>query len=67
VQSVTYEDELDLLVVTSISEMEEQDGYAGKVSLYDNQSGKLIKTIELEEPWDMVSWKSFETILSNIP
>jgi len=54
VQSVTYEDDLDLLVVTFIQPCPDDDGYMGHVSLHDNQTGALLKTISLSEFWDVV-------------
>jgi len=55
VQSVTYEDDLDLLVVTFIRPCPDDEGYMGQVSLHDNQTGALLKTIGLTENWDVVS------------
>ncbi|KAM3608491.1 uncharacterized protein V6R79_026437 [Siganus canaliculatus] len=47
---VEYEDELDLLAVV-VTNGEEEEGKAG-VQLHDNQSGVLLRTIGLHEPWD---------------
>jgi len=55
VQSVTYEDDLDLLVVTCIRPCPDDEGYMGQVSLHDNQTGAQLKTISLMEYWDVVS------------
>ena len=54
-QSVTYEDDLDLLVVAFIQPCPDDEGYMGQVSLHDNQSGALLKTVSLTEYWDVVS------------
>ena len=54
-QSVTYEDDLDLLVVTFIRPCPDDEGYMGQVNLHDNQTGALLKTIRLLEYWDVVS------------
>ena len=49
VHSVDYEDELDILVILSSSS---QSGVAkGKIGLYDNQSGCLLRSIAIEN-WD---------------
>jgi len=55
VQSVTYEDDLDLLVVTFIQPCPDDEGYMGQVSLHDNETGALLKTISLTDKWDVVS------------
>ncbi|XP_070771296.1 DDB1- and CUL4-associated factor 17 [Enoplosus armatus] len=47
---VEYEDELDLLAVV-VTNGEEGEGRA-HIRLYDNQSGKLLRTVDLVEPWD---------------
>ncbi|XP_029981520.1 DDB1- and CUL4-associated factor 17 isoform X1 [Sphaeramia orbicularis] len=47
---VEYEDELDLLTVL-VTNGEEEQGIA-HVQLHDNQSGKLLRTVELAERWD---------------
>jgi len=52
---VTYEDDLDILVVTFIRPCPDDEGYMGQVSLHDNQTGSLLKTISLAEYWDVVS------------
>jgi DDB1- and CUL4-associated factor 17 len=52
---VTYEDELDVLVVTQVQQCLDDDGYTAHVQLHDNQTGKLLKTINLIEKWDTVS------------
>ena len=54
-QSVTYEDDLDLLVVTLVRPCTDDEGYMGQVNLHDNQTGTLLKTISLSENWDVVS------------
>jgi len=59
VQSVTYEDDLDLLVVSFIRPCPDDEGYMGQVSLHDNQTGAVLKTISLSENWDMVSCARF--------
>jgi len=64
VQSVTYEDDLDLLVVTFIRPCPDDEGYMGQVSLYDNQTGALLKTITLTEFWDVVSSMNFVFVFS---
>jgi len=55
VQSVTYEDDLDLLVVAFIRPCPDDESYIGQVSLHDNETGVLLKTISLVEHWDVVS------------
>lgn len=50
---VEYEDELDLLAVV-VTNGEEGEGRA-HIRLHDNQSGQLLRTVDLEEPWDEVS------------
>ncbi|XP_033966456.1 DDB1- and CUL4-associated factor 17 [Pseudochaenichthys georgianus] len=47
---VEYEDELDLLAVV-VTNGEEGEGRA-HIRLHDNQSGQLLRTVDLEEPWD---------------
>ncbi|XP_041663192.1 DDB1- and CUL4-associated factor 17 [Cheilinus undulatus] len=47
---VEYEDELDLLAVV-VTDSEEEEGRA-RVQLHDNLSGELLRTIDLDEPWD---------------
>ena len=55
IQSVSYEDDLDLLVVTKIRQsVSDGDSYAAEVCLHDNQTGQLVKRISLDEPWDTV-------------
>lgn len=49
---VEYEDELDLLAVV-VTNGEEEEGRA-HIRLHDNQNGRLLRTIELAEPWDEV-------------
>lgn len=49
---VEYEDELDLLAVV-VTNDEEGEGRA-HIRLHDNQSGKLLRTVDLTEPWDEV-------------
>lgn len=48
-----YEDELDLLAVV-VTNGEEGEGRA-QIQLHDNQSGQLLRTVHLLEPWDEVS------------
>ncbi|KAG2459236.1 DCA17 factor, partial [Polypterus senegalus] len=48
---VEYEDELDLLATVAVTQTE-ADGKA-LVRLHDNQTGVLIKEINLEESWDV--------------
>lgn len=48
-----YEDELDLLAVV-VTNGEEEEGRA-QIRLHDNQSGQLLRTVDLVEPWDEVS------------
>lgn len=50
---VEYEDELDLLAVV-VTNGEEGEGRA-HIRLYDNQSGQLLRTVDLVELWDEVS------------
>ena len=50
---VEYEDELDLLAVV-VTNGEEGEGRA-HIRLHDNQSGRLLRTVDLVEPWDEVS------------
>ncbi|TNN54233.1 DDB1- and CUL4-associated factor 17 [Liparis tanakae] len=47
---VEYEDELDLLAVV-VTNGEEGEGRA-QIQLHDNQSGQLLRTVHLLEPWD---------------
>uniref|UniRef100_A0A3P9N9F1 Ddb1 and cul4 associated factor 17 n=1 Tax=Poecilia reticulata TaxID=8081 RepID=A0A3P9N9F1_POERE len=47
-----YEDELDLLAI-AVTNGEGEEGRA-HVQLHDNQSGRLQRKIELDEPWDEV-------------
>uniref|UniRef100_A0AAQ4PW36 Ddb1 and cul4 associated factor 17 n=1 Tax=Gasterosteus aculeatus aculeatus TaxID=481459 RepID=A0AAQ4PW36_GASAC len=47
---VEYEDELDLLAVV-VTNGEEEEGRA-QIRLHDNQSGQLLRTVDLVEPWD---------------
>uniref|UniRef100_A0A8C9WRT6 Ddb1 and cul4 associated factor 17 n=1 Tax=Scleropages formosus TaxID=113540 RepID=A0A8C9WRT6_SCLFO len=48
---VEYEDELDLLAVVEVT-LRDEKGRAN-VGLHDNQSGVLMKTVELVESWDV--------------
>ena len=51
IKCVDYEDELDLLVVTTVSQLDESSSSGqGHVFLVDSQTGKLRKRIELVEP-----------------
>lgn len=50
---VEYEDELDLLAVV-VTDGKDGEGRA-HVRLHDNQSGKLLRTVELTESWDEVT------------
>ncbi len=50
---VEYEDELDLLAVV-VTNGEEGEGRA-HIRLHDNLSGRLLRTVDLVEPWDEVS------------
>ncbi|KAA8588152.1 hypothetical protein FQN60_001346 [Etheostoma spectabile] len=47
---VEFEDELDLLAVV-VTNGEEGEGRA-HIRLHDNQSGQLLRTVDLVEPWD---------------
>ncbi|XP_078117989.1 DDB1- and CUL4-associated factor 17 isoform X1 [Sander vitreus] len=47
---VEYEDELDLLAVV-VTNGEEGEGRV-HIRLHDNQSGQLLRTVDLVEPWD---------------
>ncbi|XP_077436833.1 DDB1- and CUL4-associated factor 17 isoform X2 [Vanacampus margaritifer] len=49
-RTVIYEDELDLLAVV-VTNGADEEGKA-QVRLHDNQSGELLKTVDLLEPWD---------------
>lgn len=49
---VEYEDELDLLAVV-VTDGGEGEGRA-HIQLYDNQSGQLLRRVDLSEPWDEV-------------
>lgn len=49
---VEYEDELDILAVV-VTKGEEGEGRA-QIRLHDNQSGQLLQTVDLAEPWDEV-------------
>lgn len=57
---VEYEDELDLLAVV-VTNGDEGDGSV-HVQLHDNQSGELLRTVELAEPWDEVSDGNLPTV-----
>lgn len=48
-----YEDELDLLAVV-VTDGKDGEGRA-QVRLHDNESGKLLRTVELTESWDEVT------------
>lgn len=50
---VEYEDELDLLAIV-VTNGEEGEGRAC-IQLHDNQTGQLLRTIDLIETWDEVS------------
>ena len=51
IKCIDYEDELDLLVVTTVSQLDESSSSGqGHVFLVDSQTGKLRKRIELVEP-----------------
>lgn len=50
---VEYEDELDLLAVV-VTDGKDGEGRA-RIRLHDNQSGKLLRTVELTESWDEVT------------
>lgn len=50
---VEYEDELDLLAVV-VTDGKDGEGRA-RIRLHDNQSGRLLRTVELTESWDEVS------------
>ncbi|XP_074550204.1 DDB1- and CUL4-associated factor 17 [Halichoeres trimaculatus] len=49
-RTVEYEDELDLLAVV-VTNGEDGEGKAS-VRLHDNLSGELLRTVDLDEPWD---------------
>lgn len=49
---VEYEDELDLMAVV-VTNGEEGEGKT-HIRLHDNQSGQLLRTVDLIEPWDEV-------------
>lgn len=49
---VEYEDELDLLAAV-VTDGSEGEGRA-HIQLYDNQSGQLLRRVDLSEPWDEV-------------
>ena len=49
IQTVDYEDELDL-IVTFVTVIKHGDIQA-KVKVYDNETGRFIRDIELDEPW----------------
>ena len=51
-----YEDEVDLLALV-VTDGEEGEGRA-RVKLHDNNSGALLKTITLEQAWDVVRGQS---------
>ena len=56
IKDVDYENEMDLLVVTSITDTrDDTTTHTASVGLHDNQTGKLMKQIPLEEGWDDVS------------
>lgn len=50
---VEFEDELDLLAVV-VTDGKDGEGRA-RIRLHDNQSGRLLRTVELTESWDEVS------------
>lgn len=52
---IEYEDELDILVVVVTTGGCDSDGAEAKVHLVDNQSGKLLRIVPLDERWDDVS------------
>ena len=47
-----YEDELDLLAAV-LTDGAEREGRA-HIQLHDNQSGQLLRRVDLSEPWDEV-------------
>lgn len=49
---VEYEDELDLLAAV-VTDGNEGEGRA-HIQLYDNQSGQLLRNVDLSESWDEV-------------
>ena len=61
IQTVDYENELELMVVTSVSPKE--DGYEGYVHLHDNTTGKMLKHVCLEEPWAEVAKTSNNNVI----
>ena len=52
IQALDYEDELDLIVAV-VTETKHGD-IRVKVKLYDNETGRLMRDIELNEPTDEV-------------
>ena len=47
-QCVDYEDELDLLAISTVAA---DDHSVASIQLHDNQTGKLVKEMALEESW----------------
>ncbi|ELT91751.1 hypothetical protein CAPTEDRAFT_155434 [Capitella teleta] len=46
---VDYEDDLDIILLTSVTSS--NGSYQGRVSLHDNQTGRFLREIELDDPW----------------
>ena len=53
VQTVDYEEDLELLILTSVCRV--GDTYEGTVHLYDNLTGRMVQKVVLTEPWKEVS------------
>ena len=67
IKDVDYENELDLLVVTTVIDTRDDAMHTASVGLYDNKTGALAKQIPLEEGWDEVSGnvRLFDLLLQN--
>ncbi|XP_071505563.1 DDB1- and CUL4-associated factor 17-like [Diadema antillarum] len=48
----SYENDLDLMVVSMPSYHWDSDHHQGSISLHDNQAGRLLKTIQIPGEWD---------------
>lgn len=55
---VDYEDELELLTVLAVAPTDNEGN--AHLDFYDNQTGTLIKSVPIKEPWDIVSMTSNE-------
>ena len=60
-QTVDYENELNVLTVTAVHQ--EETGFVGTLYLLHNDTGQVLKQIQLPEPWKEVCFlkKSIQT------